>query len=60
MAKLYILGGKHHSEEKNIILWNNKCIKSNKVRDIFSLIDKNNLTVRRRYLEWISEIKIIK
>ena len=57
MTKLYILGGKHHSEEKNIILWNNKCIKSNKVRDIFSLIDKNNLTVRRRYLEWISEIK---
>ncbi len=53
MSKLYIVGTKIINEKENIILWNEKCKKANNIFDIFTLIEKNNVKIRNKYLEWI-------
>ena len=57
MTKLYIFSHQQNLKNKNIIIWNDKCAQSKNVKDIFSLIDKNKLIIRKKYLEWISKIK---
>lgn len=60
MSKLYIVGSKSNNKKKNIILWNEKCEKTNNIFDIFTLIDKNNLNIRKKYLEWIFNLQNLK
>jgi surface carbohydrate biosynthesis protein (TIGR04326 family) len=60
MPKLYIIGSKLNEEKENVILWNEKSKETNNILDIFTLIDKNNLIIRKKYLEWIFNLQNLK
>ena len=60
MPKLYIIGSKLNEEKENVILWNEKSKETNNILDIFTLINKNNLIIRKKYLEWIFNLQNLK
>ena len=57
MSELYIVGTKLNYEKKNVILWNEKCKRSDNTIDIFTLIDNDNLIIRKKYLKWIFNLQ---